>query len=93
MKTENKRADADRSAAGKAGVGEPFAMMAQPASPWLRGREAVAEYLGGVSIKSVDKWISRGVLPVVRLPAGRLTLFRRADVDRALEKFTADARA
>lgn len=58
--------------------------------PWLRGREAVAEHLGGISVKTVDAWVAGGVLPFSRLPGSRLLMFRRADVDAAVQRFATE---
>lgn len=72
----------------------PSAASAVAANPnWLRGIAAVAAYLGGVSVKTISSWITRGVLPFTRMPGSRLLLFRRADVDAALEKFRVEGSA
>jgi excisionase family DNA binding protein len=52
----------------------------------------VAEELGGVSLKTVDRYIKRGALPVTRLPGGRLRRIAREDLDRLIEDWKAESR-
>ncbi len=54
--------------------------------PWLRGKQEVAQHLAGISVKTVDAWVSRGLLSFTRLPGSRLMLFRRADVEKDMER-------
>jgi excisionase family DNA binding protein len=48
-------------------------------------KNAVADYLG-VSLRQVTVLMRRRVLPYSKI-GGRLVLFRRADVDAAIDKF------
>ncbi len=60
-------------------------------SGWLKGKQAVAQHLDGVSVKTIDSWVERRLLPFTRLPGSRLMLFRRADVDAAMARFQTEA--
>ena len=53
-------------------------------SDYMRRWEA-AKYLR-ISPRTMARWIDRGVIPYARV--GRLTLFRRSALDRAMEKYT-----
>ena len=53
-------------------------------SDYMRRWEA-AKYLR-ISPRTMARWIDRGVIPYARV--GRLTLFRRSAIDRAMEKYT-----
>lgn len=49
----------------------------------------VARELGGVSLKTVDRYIKRGALHVTRLPGDRLRRVAREDLDKAIEDWKA----
>ena len=53
-------------------------------SDYMRRWEA-AKYLR-ISPRTMARWIDRGVIPYARV--GRLTLFRKSALDRAMEKYT-----
>lgn len=53
-------------------------------SDYMRRWEA-AMYLR-ISPRTMARWIDRGVIPYARV--GRLTLFRKSALDRAMEKYT-----
>ena len=53
-------------------------------SDYMRRWEA-AKYLR-ISPRTMARWIDRGVIPYARV--GRLTLFRKSSLDRAMEKYT-----
>jgi len=55
---------------------------------YIRRKEA-ANYLG-ISIRTLSNLQSRRIIPFVRL-GHRLTLFRIADLDRAMKRFTIKA--
>jgi len=57
----------------------------EPASPFIRGTKAMAEWLG-VSEVSVRRAVRNHTLPVIRF--GGALLFRLADVEKTLHKLT-----
>ena len=58
----------------------------KPNAGWLKGVKQVAQYTG-VSPRTISRWIAEGRLPHRKL-SGRLILFRRQDVDRAIERMS-----
>lgn len=65
----------------------------QPQQPperraYLRRREAAAYC--GVSLGTLDAWVRKRLLPVIR-PSVRTVLLRRSDIDRALDRFRVTA--
>lgn len=57
-------------------------------SPFLRGVEAAARYLG-VSVRTINRWMKANRIPYAK-PGGCL-LFRRDALDAAMESFTVRA--
>ena len=55
-----------------------------PTTDYMRRWEA-AKYLR-ISPRTMARWIDRGIIPFARV--GRLTLFRKSALDRAMEKYT-----
>lgn len=55
-----------------------------PVSDYMRRWEA-AQYLR-ISPRTMARWIDRGVIPYARV--GRMTLFRKSALDRAMDKLT-----
>lgn len=52
---------------------------------WMRGAEA-ARY-AAISRRTLSEWMRRRMIPFLKV-SHRVTLFRRADLDRALLRFT-----
>ena len=52
-------------------------------------RDEAARYLG-VSLRTLGEWQQRKLIPYIKI-SHRVCLFRKADLDRALEKFTTKA--
>lgn len=60
---------------------DPIPRIQEPTSqPWINKRQA-AEHCH-VSVRTIDNWISKGVIPCVRI--GRSLRFRACDLDEAL---------
>lgn len=55
---------------------------------YIRRKEA-ANYLG-ISSRTLSNWQSRRIIPFVKV-GHRLALFRIADLDRAMKRFTVNA--
>ncbi len=62
--------------------------MSEIQSPFLRGVNAAAAYLG-VSVRTVNRWMKSNRIPYAK-PGGVL-LFRRDALDAAIESFTVRA--
>ena len=60
-----------------------------PKTPRLLTLSDVVRELGGVSLKTVDRYIKRGALPLTRLPGDRLRRVAREDLDKAIEDWKA----
>ncbi|MBQ7251351.1 MAG: helix-turn-helix domain-containing protein [Kiritimatiellae bacterium] len=67
---------------------QPDTPTPKPESPFFRGIQALADYLG-VSDKTVTRAMRKHLLPYVRL--GGSVLFRRADIEDALARLTVPA--
>lgn len=63
-------------------------MTADVTSPFLRGVEACARYLG-VSARTVNRWMRQHRIPYAK--PGGILLFRRDALDAAMETFTVRA--
>jgi excisionase family DNA binding protein len=59
-------------------------------APRLLNLHAVASELD-CSLDTIDRYIRKGQLPVIRLPSGRRRVARE-DLDRAIEDWKADSR-
>ena len=56
-----------------------------PATDYLRGQKEAAAY-ARVSTRTISDWQARHVIPFLK-PARKLVLFRKSDIDAALNKF------
>jgi excisionase family DNA binding protein len=61
----------------------------RPARRLLSLRDVASEL--DVSVDTVDRFVRRGALPIVRLPSGRRRVARE-DLDRVIEDWKADGR-
>jgi excisionase family DNA binding protein len=61
----------------------------KPARRLINLRDVATEL--DVSIDTIDRFVRRGALPVVRLPSGRRRVARE-DLDRAIEDWKAEGR-
>ena len=59
-------------------------METPPNSDYMRRWEAI-QYLR-ISPRTMARWLDRGIIPYVRV--GRLTLFRKSALDRAMDRLT-----
>jgi len=80
--TQPVQPDKSPTSAGEAQGGS----VALPALPKLYLRkDELAEVLG-VSMRTITNWMNGRVIPFIKV--GRTVLFRRGDVDQALQRFT-----
>ena len=58
-------------------------------SDYLRGQAEAARY-ARVSPRTISEWQRRGIIPFAKIGA-KCVLFRRSEIDKALERFTVAA--